>query len=115
MSSKVIHSELVKEYKVCKTLKKVFRLNKVKGERLTVEEISNLIQSLKENSRKKGINNQVMIRGLNGNNYKTLKKYVSDTLEMKEFEEYYSGIDDIESNKNFMEFYQIQLYIKSYV
>jgi 23S rRNA pseudoU1915 N3-methylase RlmH len=88
------------------------QLYKPKGKRLSSEDVSNVLKALEAKVKAKGENVQFLIRGLNGDRIKTLKAY-NQNLNMKEFDDYYQGLD--EENDNFTHFYQLQITAKRYI
>jgi hypothetical protein len=70
------------------------------------------LTKLESKVRAKGENVEFLIKGLNGDRIKTLKAYNKD-LDMKDFDDYYEGLD--EENDNFTHFYQIQITAKRYL
>ena len=83
---------------------------KKKGSRITADEVKRTLAKLEEKS--KGKNIQFLIKGLNGDRMKTLKGWNSE-LDIKDFDDYYEGLD--EETANFDEFYQIQITSKQYI
>jgi hypothetical protein len=108
-----IISKNIASKKIGHTLYNTVQMNKNKGERITVDDVKKIAERLEKEKEKSGNKFEFIIRGVNGDRYKTFKAYNEEDLNFKEMEDYYDGLD--EENSNFMNFYQIQVSIKKYV